>query len=55
MAHGFMYQVVLMDWYSWYLLAWRLSNALDADFCVEALEVALKKRRPNVFNTDWGS
>jgi putative transposase len=55
MAHGFMYLVVIMDWYSRYVLAWRLSNTLDADFCVEALEEALKKGRPDVFNTDQGS
>jgi len=44
-----------MDWYSRYVLAWRLSNTLDADFCVEALEEALSKGRPDVFNTDQGS
>jgi len=55
MAHGFMYLVVIMDWYSRYVLAWRLSNTLDADFCVEALEEALKKGKPDVFNTDQGS
>ena len=44
-----------MDWYSRYVLAWRLSNTLDADFCVEALEEALKKGRPDIFNTDQGS
>jgi len=55
MAHGFMYLVVIMDWYSRYVLAWRISNSLDADFCVEALEEALKKGRPDVFNTDQGS
>ena len=38
MAHGFMYLVVIMDWYSRYVLTWRLSNTMDADFCVEALE-----------------
>jgi putative transposase len=55
MAHGFMYLVVIMDWYSRYVLAWRLSNTLDADFCMEALEEALKKGKPDVFNTDQGS
>jgi putative transposase len=55
MAHGFMYLVVIMDWYSRYVLAWRLSNTLDVDFCVEALEEALSKGRPEVFNTDQGS
>ena len=55
MAHGFMYLVVIMDWYSRYVLAWRLSNTLDADFCVEALEAALRKGKPDIFNTDQGS
>ena len=55
MTHGFMYLVVIMDWYSRYVLAWRLSNTLDADFCVGALEEALRKGRPDVFNTDQGS
>jgi len=55
MAHGFMYLVVIMDWYSRYVLAWRLSNTLDADFCVEALEEALRKGKPDIFNTDQGS
>ena len=43
-----------MDWYSRYVVAWRLSNTLDADFCVEALEDALGKGKPEVFNTDQG-
>ena len=55
MAHGFMYLVVIMDWYSRYVLAWRLSNTLDADFCVEALEEAFRKGKPDIFNTDQGS
>ena len=50
-----MYLVVIMDWYSRYVLAWRLSNTLDADFCVEALEDALRKGKPDIFNTDQGS
>ena len=44
-----------MDWYSRYVVAWRLSNTMDADFCVEALEEALGKGKPEVFNTDQGS
>ena len=52
MARGFMYLVVIMDWYSRYVLSWRLSNTLDADFCVDALEEALSKGRPQIFNTD---
>ena len=55
MARGFLYLVVIMDWYSRYVLSWRLSNTLDVDFCVEALEEALRKGRPEIFNTDQGS
>ena len=55
MARGFHYLVAIMDWYSRHVVAWNLSNTLDADFCVEALEEALGKGRPEVFNTDQGS
>ena len=55
MARGFLYLVVIMDWYSRCVLSWRLSNTLDAGFCVEALEQALKKGRPEILNTDQGS
>ena len=56
MAKGFLYLVVIMDWVSRAVLAWRLSNTLDADFCVEALEEALScYGRPEIFNTDQGS
>ena len=55
MARGFLYLVAIIDWYSRYVLSWRLSNTLDADFCVEALEEALKKDKPDIFNTDQGS
>ena len=55
MARGFLYLVAIMDWYSRYVVAWRLSNTLDADFCVETLEEALGKGKPEVFNTDQGS
>ena len=41
-----------MDWYSPYVVAWRLSDTLDADFCVEVLDEALSKGKPEVFNTD---
>lgn len=44
-----------MDWYSRYVLSWRLSNTLDAEFCVEALSEALRKGRPEIFNTDQGT
>ena len=55
MARGFLYLVVIMDWYSRYVLSWRLSNTLDADFCVEALKEALQKGPPDIFNTDQGA
>jgi len=55
MARGFLYLVAIIDWYSRYVLSWRLSNTLDADFCVEALEDALRKGKPDIFNTDQGS
>jgi len=56
MAKGFLYLVVVMDWVSRVVLAWRLSNTLGADFCVEALEEALSRYGPpEIFNTDQGS
>jgi putative transposase len=55
MPAGFMYLTAVIDWYSRFVLSWRLSNSLDADFCIEALEQALKRGRPEVFNTDQGS
>ena len=56
MAKGFLYLVVIMDWVSRAVLAWRLSNTLGAEFCVEALEEALSRYgRPEIFNTDQGS
>ncbi|MFQ6031227.1 MAG: IS3 family transposase [Dehalococcoidia bacterium] len=55
MARGFLYLVAIMDWYSRYVVAWRHSNTLDADFCIEALREALSKGKPELFNTDQGS
>ena len=56
MAKGFLYLVAIMDWVSRAVLAWRLSNTLGAEFCVEALEEALFRHgRPEIFNTDQGS
>lgn len=55
MSRGFMYLVTIIDWYSRYVISWRLSNTLDADFCVAALEEALSKCTPEIFNTDRGS
>lgn len=54
LVKGFMYLVAVIDWYSRYVLSWRLSNSLEADFCVEALEEALRFGRPDIFNTDQG-
>ena len=54
MATGFMYLAAVIDWYSRYVVAWRLSNTLDGSFCLEMLEAALKGGRPEVFNTDQG-
>ena len=55
MARGFLYLVAIMDWHSRYVVAWRLSNTLEADFCVDALREALGQGQPEVFNTDQGS
>lgn len=56
MAHGFVYLVAVMDWYSRRVLSWRLSNTLDTSFCVEALEEAIENHGvPEIFNTDQGS
>jgi putative transposase len=51
---GFMYLAAVIDWYSRYVLAWRLSNTLDGSFCLEMLDEALGRGRPEVFNTDQG-
>ena len=56
MRRGFLYLVAIMDWASRRVLAWRLSNTMEADFCIEALSEALAKfGRPEIFNTDQGS
>ena len=56
MARGFLYLVAVMDWASRLVLSWRLSNSLEATFCVDALEVALAcYGSPEIFNTDQGS
>jgi putative transposase len=54
MATGFMYLAATIDWYSRYVIAWRLSNTLDGSFCLDMLEEALSRGRPEVFNTDQG-
>lgn len=55
MQKGFMYLVVVLDWYSRHILSWRLSNTLENDFCLEALREALQQGKPEIFNTDQGS
>ena len=55
MAKGFLYLIAIMDWHSRYVLSWQLSNTMDVDFCVQALEEALCKGQPEIFNTDQGS
>jgi len=55
LTQGFLYLVAVMDWYSRYVLSWELSNTLDADFCVLALERALELGSPEISNTDQGS
>ena len=56
MAKGFMYLVAIMDWYSRRVLSWRVSNTLDTDFCIEALEDALQCfAAPEIFNSDQGA
>ena len=55
MARGFLYLVAIMDWHSRYVVASRLSNTLEADCCVDALQEALAQAQPEVCNTDQGS
>jgi putative transposase len=55
LRHGFMYLVAVMDWYSRYVLSWRLSNTLTGSFCLEALDEALSQAKPEIFNSDQGS
>jgi putative transposase len=55
MQRGFMYLVAILDWYSRYVLSWEVSNTLDGDFCLLALERALQHGQPEIFNTDQGA
>jgi putative transposase len=52
---GFVYLAAIMDWFSRYVVSWVLSNTLDAFFCMDMLEKALKVNRPEIFNSDQGS
>jgi len=55
LVRGYCYLVAVMDWFSRYVLSWRVSNTLEADFCVECVEEALSIGKPGIFNTDQGS
>jgi len=55
MRNGYMYLAAVIDWRSRYVLAWELSSTMDSGFCVDALERALLKGTPDIFNTDQGS
>lgn len=56
MEKGFGYLVAIMDWHSRKVLSWRLSNTMDADFCIQALQAAIQDHGcPQIFNTDQGA
>ena len=56
MAQGFVYLVAIIDWFSRYILSWKVSISLESDFCIDALEEAVAKHgQPEIFNTDQGS
>ena len=56
LSGGFVYLTAVMDWYSRYVLSWEISVTMDSDFCVSALESALRRHgRPEIFNTDQGA
>lgn len=55
LAQGFIYLVAVIDWFSRYVLSWQVSNTMDVGFCLEALEQALQRGQPVIFNTDQGS
>lgn len=52
---GWLYLVAIIDWFSRYVISWELSTSLNVDFCLTALERALSKGKPEIFNTDQGS
>ena len=55
LSQGFIYLVAVIDWFSRYVLSWQVSNTMDVGFCLEALEQALHRGQPLVFNTDQGA
>jgi putative transposase len=54
LPNGFMYLAAVIDWFSRYVISWRLSNTLDGEFCLDMLDEALGRGKPDVFNTDQG-
>jgi len=54
LLHGFVYLVVIMDWFSRYVLSWELSITLEKDFCIDALKRSLLISKPEIFNSDQG-
>jgi putative transposase len=55
MAQGFVYLVAVMDWFSRFVLSWSLSLTMEVEFCIKALKRALRRGRPEIFNSDQGS
>ena len=55
MSNGFMYLVAVMDWFSRFVLSWELSNSMETDFCLKALDMAFTFGTPFIFNSDQGS
>lgn len=55
MKHGYMYLTAVIDWHSRYILSWSLSNSLSSESCIEALKMALRHGKPEIFNSDQGS
>ncbi len=55
MNNGFLYLIVIMDWFSRHVISWELSNTMDVNFCIRALEKALATGKPIIFNSDQGS
>lgn len=55
LAHGFVYLVAIVDWFSRYVIAWSISTTMEADFCIDTLKVALATGTCEIFNTDQGA
>jgi putative transposase len=55
MEKGFLYLVAIIDWFSRYVISWNISNTMDTGFCLDTLQIALERGKPEIFNTDQGS